>query len=78
MHITTLGVVNNLANLYNRLGNYEESRVLYDRALLGKVEVLGAAHSSTKNTITNLATMLVRAGRPSERDELLRKYKVSE
>ncbi len=75
MHITSLGVVNNLANLYNRMGDYNAAQVLYDRALHGKLEVLGAAHPSTKNTIANMAHMLAKAGRQSERDELLQRYK---
>jgi hypothetical protein len=39
--------VNNLANLLSDQGDYSGAKVLYERALKGRVKVLGPDHADT-------------------------------
>ena len=52
-----LDVVNNLANVWYRLGQWEEAKKLWERALRGYESMVGVNHQDTLRTMTNLANV---------------------
>jgi tetratricopeptide (TPR) repeat protein len=56
-HISTLGTVNNLGNLYCDQGKLDEAEQMYMRALAGSEKALGRDHTSTLVTVNNLGNL---------------------
>ena len=56
----------NLAILLTDEGNYHQALVLYEQALHGKEQSLGAFHESTLTTMNNMGVLLKKLGRYEE------------
>ncbi len=54
-HPDTATSLNNLAGLYDAMGQYEKALPLYERALAISEAQLGADHPSTATSLNNLA-----------------------
>ena len=61
-HVDTLKSVNNLASLYEGVGEYEHARLLYERAREARERVLSSEHPDTLASINNLAFVYERTG----------------
>ena len=70
MHPSTLISVNNLAGLYSNLGDYEQAKRLYERALQSREQTLGADHPKTLTSVGNLG-FIYRKLQDNERAEPL-------
>jgi len=58
MHEYTLLAMNNLAQVYAKLGRDDESEALFRKTLAGREEVLGKHHPDTMITVNNLALLV--------------------
>ena len=56
--LDALDVVNNLANVWYSLGQWEQAKKLWERALRGYESMVGVNHQDTLRTMTNLANVL--------------------
>jgi CHAT domain-containing protein/Tfp pilus assembly protein PilF len=54
-HADTAGSLNNLAAIYDTLGQYDQALPLYQRALAIREKVLGLEHADTAGSLNNLA-----------------------
>ncbi len=61
-----------LADLYRRLGRYEEARQLGDQALVTRRRVLGDDHPDTLVSIAEMGVILDRQGKPDEAEPYYR------
>ena len=66
----TISVMNNLANDLALMGRFEEAAPLMQRTLEIKVELYGADHPSTLNSVANLAELNDQLGRDVEAERL--------
>jgi tetratricopeptide (TPR) repeat protein len=57
MHPSTAQGLNNLADLYDRQGRYEEAEPLFQQALTIREQVLGEAHPDTAQSVWRLAVI---------------------
>jgi len=60
--MATIGVLNELGGLSNRLGNYQKAESFYQRALKMSEEALGARHPITATPMLNLALLYQEKG----------------
>ncbi|KZP17608.1 TPR-like protein, partial [Athelia psychrophila] len=60
--IGLLGLLNRLADVYERQGKYDDAEALYQRALVGREQLLGADHPATLDTVNGLAILYWRQG----------------
>jgi tetratricopeptide (TPR) repeat protein len=51
------GSLNNLANIYSDLGDYQKAEPLYKRALEIREKVLGPDHPDVSDSLNNLANL---------------------
>lgn len=61
-HVDTLKAVNNLGQSRMLQGRPEEAKLLYERALAGRIARLGENHSASAATMSNLAEVLRSSG----------------
>jgi tetratricopeptide (TPR) repeat protein len=71
-HPTTLASLNNLASVLQGQGKYEETEVMYRRALKGRENILGMEHPSTLASVNDIATVLQAQGRYEEAEAMNR------
>ncbi|KAK0922084.1 hypothetical protein LTR29_018265 [Friedmanniomyces endolithicus] len=69
-HTSTLGIVNNLGNLYSDQGKMAEAEEMYLRALKGKEKACGPEHTSTLNTVNNQGNLYKNQGKMVEAEEM--------
>lgn len=69
-HPATLVSMNNLANIYEKLGRYNEAEPLYIKTLKLRQNILGNEHSGTLLSMHNLASLYERQGRYAEAEPL--------
>jgi tetratricopeptide (TPR) repeat protein len=62
--------LHNLGNLYVDQGRLAEAEAMYDRALQGKEEALGAKHTSTLDTVNNLGLLYADQSRLAEAEAM--------
>ncbi|KAF2738506.1 HET-domain-containing protein [Polyplosphaeria fusca] len=65
--------LHNLGVFYADQGRLAEAEAMYDRALQGKEEALGAKHTSTLETVKNLGTLYKNQGRLAEAEDMYRR-----
>jgi len=65
-HGATLGTVNNLGILYNRMDQYAEAEAIFREVLERYLEKYGESHRTVADSYQNLATAITRAGRYAE------------
>lgn len=68
--------LNDLAQLYQAQGRYDEAEPLYERELTIAVKRLGPHHPTTRKVLHNLSAPLRAQGRDREADRLLPKYEL--
>ena len=71
-HQDTLASMNNLANVLQEQGQWQESEEMHREALEAKRRVLGQEHPDTLASMTNLANVLREQGKWKEADEMHR------
>ncbi|KAF2726723.1 HET-domain-containing protein, partial [Polyplosphaeria fusca] len=62
--------MHSLGDLYADQGRLAEAEAMYDRALQGKEEALGAKHTSTLSTVNNLGNLYADQGRLAEAEAM--------
>src|SRR4051794_17971195 len=60
---TTAQTLNNLASLYDNQGKYGDAKLMYERALAIREEVLGPKHPDTAASLNNLALLYDNQGK---------------
>jgi tetratricopeptide (TPR) repeat protein len=71
-HPDTLASMNNLANVLNSQGKYEEAEEMHRRTLEPREKVLGKEHPDTLAGMNNLAIVFRHRGRYEEAEEMHR------
>ncbi|PWW75743.1 TPR-like protein [Tuber magnatum] len=71
-HPSTLTSVNNLAQVLQYQGKYDESEAMNQRALEGREKILGPDHPDTLTSVNNLALMLRYQGKYDESEAMNR------
>jgi primosomal replication protein N len=71
-HPSTLDSMNNLANVLDSQGKYEEAEAMHQQTLQLKEKVLGKEHPSTPESINNLALVLNHQGKYKEAEVMHR------
>ncbi len=61
-HLGTATSLNDLAGLYESMGNYQEAEPLYERSLEIYEKVLGPVHPDTAASLSNLAELYYKMG----------------
>jgi tetratricopeptide (TPR) repeat protein len=61
-HPRTLTSLNNLGFLYNKLGEPDKARSIYEEVLKSREEILGPDHLHTATSLNNLATIYEKLG----------------
>ncbi|KAH7124986.1 hypothetical protein B0J13DRAFT_391376, partial [Dactylonectria estremocensis] len=56
-HISTLGTVNDLGNLYNHQGKFTETEEMYERALHGIQTALGPNHPKSSMVMRSMESL---------------------
>ncbi|KAF8454043.1 hypothetical protein BDZ91DRAFT_802000 [Kalaharituber pfeilii] len=69
-HLDTLTIVNNIAALYEAMGQYDKALEYSQRALVGRHKVLGLDHPDTLATINYMATLLGKIGHSDQAQKL--------
>ena len=70
LQASTLATVKNLGNLYAAQGRLADAERMYERALAGFKEALGADHSSTLSTFNNLGLLYLKQGRLADAERM--------
>ena len=73
MHPDTATSLNNLADLYDSQGKYDDAEPLYKRALAVKEEVLGPMHPDTATSLNNLADLYESQGKYDDAEPLYKR-----
>jgi len=71
-HPSTLTSMNNLANVLDNQGKYEQAEEMHRQALRLKETVLGKEHPSTLTSMSNLASVLRNQGKYEEAEQMHR------
>jgi tetratricopeptide (TPR) repeat protein len=69
-HPDTLQSMNNLANLYENQGKYDEAEPLYVECLALCKAILGASHPDTLQSMNNLAGLYQNQGKYDQAKEI--------
>ncbi|KAF8451346.1 hypothetical protein BDZ91DRAFT_669232, partial [Kalaharituber pfeilii] len=56
-HPTTLTTVNNIAALFQDMGQHDKALEYFQRALVGREKALGTEHPTTLTTVNNIAAL---------------------
>jgi tetratricopeptide (TPR) repeat protein len=66
-------IVNNLGDLYRRVGRLKEAEQMLQRALDGKEKMFGTEHINTLSTVDNLGLLYQGLGRLEEAEQMLQR-----
>jgi Tfp pilus assembly protein PilF len=67
---TTLAAILLLGNLYKDQGKLDKAEQMYERALRGREEALGASHTSTLDTVNNLGLLYADQGKLDKAEQM--------